>query len=61
MSDLKACKVCRYLVAEDTCPVCGGEMSKEWQGYLIIMEHAKSEIAKKSGINVDGKYALKVR
>ncbi len=59
--DLKACKKCRYLTPEKTCPICGGETSREWQGYLIIVDYTKSEIARKMGIENNGRYALKVR
>jgi len=62
MNVLKACRQCMYLDEVDTCPVCGHEeMSKEWQGYVIIVDYTKSEIAKKMGITHNGKYALKVR
>ena len=59
--DLKACKKCRYLTSEKICPICGGETSREWQGYLVIVDHTKSEIARKMGIENNGRYALKVR
>jgi DNA-directed RNA polymerase subunit E" len=49
----KSCKHCNY--------ICGKETSKEWQGYVIIVDHQKSEIAKKMNINVNGKFALRVR
>ena len=58
---LRACKKCRYLTEEKICPVCGGETSKSWQGYLIVLDWEKSAIAKKMGITVNGKYALKVK
>ncbi|MFQ5838883.1 MAG: transcription elongation factor subunit Spt4 [Thermoplasmata archaeon] len=57
----KACKVCSFISEEDTCPRCGGKTSKDWQGYVIIVDHTKSEIAKKMGINANGRYALRVR
>lgn len=57
----KACKQCMAIAEGDTCPACGGAMSKEWQGYLIILDHTKSEIAKKMGIASNGKFALRVR
>ncbi len=57
----KACKNCNFISEEDVCPRCRGETSKEWQGYVIIVDHAKSEIAKKMGITTNGKYALRVR
>lgn len=59
--DLRACTKCRYLSTEKICPICGGKTSKEWQGYLIIIDYTRSEIAKKMGIEHNGRYALKVR
>lgn len=61
MSTLRACKVCREITEEDKCSKCGDKTSREWQGYLIMVNHARSEIAKKVGIDANGKYALKVR
>jgi len=57
----KACKQCMMISEADTCPNCGGTTSKEWQGYAIILDYTKSEIAKKMGITANGKYALRVR
>src|SRR5437773_762241 len=57
----KACKNCGHVTDEDKCPLCGGETSKDWQGYVIIVDHQRSEIAKKMGIHVNGKFALRVR
>ncbi|QLH74120.1 MAG: DNA-directed RNA polymerase, subunit E'' [Methanomassiliicoccales archaeon] len=61
MKILKACKNCSFITEEDVCPLCGNQTSKEWQGYVIIIDHTRSEIAKRMGINVNGKFALKVR
>lgn len=58
---LKACKECRFITEDDACPRCGSQTSKEWQGYLVIIDHEKSEIAKTMGITQNGKYALRVR
>ena len=57
----KACKQCSFISEEDVCPRCGGQTSREWQGYLVIVDHEKSDIAKKMGITTNGKYALRVR
>ncbi len=57
----KACKRCNFVTEEDKCPLCGGDTSKEWQGYVVILDHAKSEIARRMGIHVNGKFALRVR
>ena len=58
---MKACKKCSYITADDACPRCGGQTSREWQGYLVITDYEKSEIAKEMGITQNGKYALRVR
>ena len=58
---MKACKKCNYLTEENDCPLCSSPTSKEWQGYVYIVDHTKSEIAKKMGINANGRFALKVR
>ena len=57
----KACKKCSTISDEDVCPACGGQTSKDWQGYVVIVDHKRSEIAKKMGLNANGKYALRVR
>lgn len=57
----KACKECSFITDEDVCPRCGGETSRDWQGYVIIVDHTKSEIAKKMGVEANGRYALRVR
>lgn len=57
----KACKQCHLVTEEDECATCGSPTSKEWQGYVIILDHTKSEIAKRMNINVNGKFALRVR
>jgi len=57
----KACPKCLMLTEEDKCPLCEAKASKLWQGYLIILDYQRSEIAQKIGITVNGKYALKVR
>ncbi len=72
MSDVKnlvACKSCKMLFdnedlkksGQSTCTQCGGSLTKDWQGYLAIVDFEKSEIAKTMGISKNGMYALKVR
>jgi len=58
---LRACRNCLLLTEEEKCPRCGSATTKDWQGYLIIVDHTKSEIAKMSGRNENGRYALRVR
>jgi len=61
MAKTKACKKCNNLTEEKNCPLCGGETVNEWQGYLVVIDHEHSEIAKKMKIHTNGKFALKVR
>ncbi|MBX8645461.1 MAG: DNA-directed RNA polymerase subunit E [Thermoplasmata archaeon] len=61
VKQVKACKSCSHITEEDSCPLCGAQTSREFQGYLVVVDHEKSAIAKQMGINVNGKYALRVR
>ena len=56
-----ACKHCAHITDDEKCPLCGHETSRDWQGYIIIVDHTRSEVAKKMGINVNGRFALRVR
>ncbi|MCQ2056141.1 MAG: DNA-directed RNA polymerase, subunit E'' [archaeon] len=57
----KACKKCNFITVGDTCPICGSQTSKEWQGYLVVLDYSRSAVAKKMNIEHNGKYALRVR
>ena len=57
----KACKHCTFITDDDKCPLCGAATSRDWHGYVVIVDHTKSEIAKKMGIHANGKFALRVR
>ena len=61
MINLRACKNCRTITDLNKCPRCGGETSREWQGYLVVIDPEKSEIARKMGIRESGRYALRVK
>jgi len=43
------------------CPYCGEKTSKRWQGYIIVRDPKRSQMAKKLNITKSGKYALKVQ
>ena len=58
---LRACKECNFISEADVCPRCGGQTSKDFQGFLAVTDFEKSEIAKEMGITANGRYALKVR
>jgi DNA-directed RNA polymerase subunit E" len=49
------------LTEQEQCTHCAGPVSSDWQGYVIILDYKRSEIAKKMNIEVNGKFALKVR
>ncbi|HDN74459.1 MAG TPA: DNA-directed RNA polymerase subunit E'', partial [Archaeoglobus sp.] len=36
------------------------ELTKEWYGYIIVIDPEKIDIAKRLGIKIPGKYALRV-
>jgi len=36
-------------------------LSREWQGYAIILDTNRSDIARQIGVKENGRYALKVR
>ena len=61
MKNLKSCKQCGYLTEEPNCSLCNSQTSREWQGYVIIIDHNKSAIAKAVGIETNGKFSLRVR
>ncbi|MDP6188884.1 MAG: transcription elongation factor subunit Spt4 [Candidatus Poseidoniaceae archaeon] len=58
-----ACTEC-HLILEDGVDQCprnpSAQVSTDHQGYVIIMNPARSEIAKRLGVELPGKYALKV-
>ncbi len=65
---LVACKECSYISETDSknektapCPRCGGQTSKDFQGFVAVTDFERSEIAKRMGISSNGRYALKVR
>ena len=57
-----ACRKCKFINTDpNVCKNCGStDLTKEWYGYVIIIDPEKSEIAKKLGIKISGKFALKV-
>ncbi len=44
------------------CPICNGnDFTTTWSGVAVIYDPKDSEIAKAMGIEVKGKFALRVR
>lgn len=61
-SGVKVCRKCRIIVEKQSCALCGGsDFTTTWSGLAIIIDPAKSEIAKKMEVEVPGKFALRVR
>jgi len=58
---MKACKRCHVLTDNNVCAFCNSPTSDQWQGYVIIIDPMRSRIAQAMGIEMPGKYALKVR
>ena len=57
-----ACKECHMILEENDCPRCpDAEISREWQGFVEVLDPENSRIAKEMGILTPGKYALRVR
>jgi len=58
----KVCRNCHRVVEGNVCPICKtSSFTTDWSGYVVILDPKRSEIAKKMGITLKGKYALKVR
>ena len=56
-----ACRKCKMLTSEKSCPNDGStELSSEWSGLIIIISPEKSQVAKTLAITKPGRYALKV-
>jgi DNA-directed RNA polymerase subunit E" len=55
----KACKQCRRIIEGNICPICKeSQLTPSWKGLLIVIDPDNSEIAKRFGITIPGKYAL---
>jgi len=59
----KACRNCRLIITEGSkCPNCGGDdLTEKWSSYIIVFDPEKSELAKKIGAKVTGKYAIRIK
>jgi len=58
----KVCRDCHRLVEGEACSMCGTtNLTADWAGYLVIVDPARSDVAKRMNITVPGRYALKVR
>jgi len=56
------CRQCHRVVGGQICQICNSTaLTSDWSGYVVIIDPEKSQIAKRLGVNLPGKYALKVR
>ncbi|MEM4663203.1 MAG: transcription elongation factor subunit Spt4 [Candidatus Diapherotrites archaeon] len=62
MEKEKACRNCRRVIEKgNECVNCGSKsLTTFWRGYVLVLNPEKSEIAAKMGINMSGKYALRI-
>lgn len=62
MAKEKVCRTCKIIVQDELCPICKkSSFSTNFNGRMIILDAKRSEIAKKSGIEHNGEFAIKVK
>ena len=50
------------IVSGDVCPNCkDSELTKSFEGYILIVDPEKSEVAKQIGATTPGRYSLKIK
>jgi DNA-directed RNA polymerase subunit E" len=63
---LNVCKKCGYILDDDhkednSCPLCKNpKLTTFWQGYVMMVDPEKSEVAKILNIENRGKFALRI-
>jgi len=58
----RACKVCKIITEDPSCPICKGtDLSDDYSGLLVVVDPEDSQLAQKMGIKEAGRYALKIR
>ena len=56
-----ACKKCKFLFEGEECPQCKSSQTvTNWKGRISITDIKNSAIAKKTGAEAEGEYAIKV-
>jgi DNA-directed RNA polymerase subunit E" len=58
--DEKACRKCGLIISHgDSCPLCNSkDLTNKWNGYIIMFNAEKSELAKALKIKVNSTYAI---
>jgi len=58
----KACRNCRLIVTGEVCPNCKeSELTKSFEGYILVVNPENSEVAKVIGAKTPGRYSLKIK
>ncbi|MBI5036319.1 DNA-directed RNA polymerase subunit E'' [Candidatus Micrarchaeota archaeon] len=58
----RACTKCRAIADGQSCPLCSGtDLTKTWEGAILVFNPETSEVAKAIGAKAPGKYALKIK
>jgi DNA-directed RNA polymerase subunit E" len=57
----KACTRCHRIIEGDLCAICNLAASKNWSGFLIVVDPENSSIAHELNLELPGEYALRVR
>ena len=56
-----ACRKCKFITIGKVCPACkSSDLTRDWNGMILVVDPANSQIAKTLGITEKGKYALRV-
>ncbi|MGC8555774.1 MAG: transcription elongation factor subunit Spt4 [Conexivisphaera sp.] len=56
-----ACRVCRTLTTEKSCPNCGStDLTDNWSGLVIVLDPSASNVARLMGVTKPGRYAIEV-
>ena len=57
----RACRKCRRLPSESTCPDDhSNNLSDSWSGLIVILDPVRSSVAQALGVKGAGRYALRV-
>lgn len=55
-----ACRKCRFVTTGKVCPNCkSSDLTPDWNGIVLVVDPATSNVAKTLGIKNKGKYAVK--
>lgn len=56
-----ACRKCKCITTGKLCPLCkSSDLTRDWNGVVLIAKPEDSVIAKTLGIATKGKFAIKV-